>query len=304
MRVGISIVTFALFACFNAHAVNKCKDASGKVSYQDAPCATSSQAQTLKVPGQGAGLDEFPEGQSGYPSAESEPKTEAERRALRKKQSKQAISVASTQGTYEGCSRVHQGFSQRHGALYAKWRRKNAFLIQQHEWSKPYQAELKKERQKVLDMAKERVGNEKVGAALSRGFCEKLFIDLLRVSLTADSEMGFNSRGNDSRASRDVKKGRVIRGGYSDVTLANAQAAYESCSELDPTFEKQHADKFNRWREQNEEAFSFHEQRSEYQSLVEKFKQKSLSPESIAKTEKFCAKEFGPLILRSTRPTR
>jgi hypothetical protein len=48
MRVMIG-VALGLICATNAYAINKCTDASGKVSYQEEPCVSGAKASTIKV---------------------------------------------------------------------------------------------------------------------------------------------------------------------------------------------------------------------------------------------------------------
>ena len=50
----LRLVHFALWAtltCQNTYAINKCTDATGKIAFQDKPCASSQQAQAVNLHG-------------------------------------------------------------------------------------------------------------------------------------------------------------------------------------------------------------------------------------------------------------
>jgi len=158
-RAGAALATAALvLAALPAHAINKCIDRHGKVSYQAAPCPESSKQEKVSVmpgpapsPAQGAAAAKAPAfGPTGLLS-------EGEDRA-----DPRMDAIVSTLATYEGCEIAAPQFARENAAKYAAWRAENAQLLDRLPHSGRYI--------KILQIERSRVQNQLGDPAARKAF--------------------------------------------------------------------------------------------------------------------------------------
>ncbi len=145
MKASAFFMAIALLASANVHAINKCKDASGKVSYQDAPCAGTNKAQVLKVPQKAS-----PEAESSARSGAAAPAASVEHSnpgGRTKAMNGNALLLAAVHATLENCARLDSSGSGKYSAAMKKWRAENAVALEQNESSEQYQQVLQRVRQ-------------------------------------------------------------------------------------------------------------------------------------------------------------
>ncbi len=117
----------AFAAAPQAHAINKCVDKAGNVTYQETRCpgdAKEDQVKGVPPPGDpGAGAA------GRYPALG--PADDPEDAGM--------LNVVSVMVGYEGCTRASPEFAQVHAAQYGAWRAGNAAYLERLEHSPRYQ---------------------------------------------------------------------------------------------------------------------------------------------------------------------
>ena len=141
MRRGALAAAALALAATQAHALNKCIDAHGKVSYQNLPCPEHSRQQKVTVmpgprhdmpaprtdPAIAAGL---------LPAAQDRPDPRMD----------EAVSIVTR---YEGCESASPAFAHANAAHYQEWRRANGEILDRLPRSRHYMAVLQAERVRV-----------------------------------------------------------------------------------------------------------------------------------------------------------
>ncbi|GAA6141644.1 DUF4124 domain-containing protein [Hydrogenophaga sp. 5NK40-0174] len=170
MKGHACLIALALMASANAHAINKCKDASGKISYQDAPCAGTSKTQVLRVPQKAA--SETASSTGGSPAAPAGTDHSGTPASLTKSMNRDALLLAAVHATLEICAKLDASGGGNYSAAMKKWRTENAEALKQHENSEQYQQVLQRVRQ-------ENSGNQSEAARNSlRAMCEQQILPL------------------------------------------------------------------------------------------------------------------------------
>ncbi|HXF78272.1 MAG TPA: DUF4124 domain-containing protein [Usitatibacter sp.] len=144
-RASLAAAALAL-AAMPVHAINKCVDHHGKVSYQNAPCPESSKEEKVTVmPGPAPSA---PQAAATAKSASAYGPTGL----LRSDQDgadPRMDSVVSTLSTYEGCETASPQFAQANRAKYSAWRSDNAELLDRLPHSSRYMKLLRIQRAHV-----------------------------------------------------------------------------------------------------------------------------------------------------------
>jgi len=113
-----------LLAATQAHAINKCVDKAGKVTYQEGRCpddATQNQVQILAPP------DNAGAASSGAAFGSDDP------------EDPEMLNVVSVLLGYEGCTKASPDFATTHAAQYETWRASNGNYLARLEHSARYQ---------------------------------------------------------------------------------------------------------------------------------------------------------------------
>jgi hypothetical protein len=147
MRVcTVMTMTFvALLASVDAHAINKCKDASGKVTYQDEACDDSSKAQVMKVPQKAPPAAASAKG--GAPASPASAGDNSTPGAGVKLLNREMLGLAAMHATLENCARVDSAGRRKYLAALSKWRSENAESLKRHENTEAYQSILQRVRE-------------------------------------------------------------------------------------------------------------------------------------------------------------
>lgn len=147
MRVcTVMTMTFvALLASVDAHAINKCKDASGKVTYQDEACDDSSKAQVMKVPQKAPPAAASAKG--GVPASPASAGDNSTPGAGVKLLNREMLGLAAMHATLENCARVDSAGRSKYLAALSKWRSENAESLKRHENTEAYQSILQRVRE-------------------------------------------------------------------------------------------------------------------------------------------------------------
>jgi hypothetical protein len=140
----LTMTFFALLASVDAHAINKCKDASGKVSYQDAACDDSSKAQALKVPQKTPPAAVSAKG--GAPASTASAGDNSTPGAGVKLLNREMLGLAALHATLENCARLDSAGRGKYLAALSKWRSENAEGLKRHENTEAYQSILQRVR--------------------------------------------------------------------------------------------------------------------------------------------------------------
>lgn len=121
-----------------AHAINKCVDKAGKVTYQEGHCPDDAKENALK------GLpapDDSAAAPSGAPAAGSDDDPE----------DPHMLDLVSVVVGYEGCTRALPDFATVHAAQYEAWRAGNARYLARLEHSPRYKEVLANGRRQNAD---------------------------------------------------------------------------------------------------------------------------------------------------------
>ena len=141
-RAAAPVIAAALaLAAMPAHALNKCIDRHGKVSYQSAPCPGQSREEKVTImpgPARAAAAPKVdPAVAAGLvPASGDRPDPRMDE-------------VVSTVATYEGCASASPAFARANDAHYQAWRDANAELLERLPRSRHYMTVLQAERVRV-----------------------------------------------------------------------------------------------------------------------------------------------------------
>lgn len=141
----LTMTLVAVLASVNAHAINKCKDASGKVSYQDEACSDSSKAQALKIPQKAPPAAATSKG--GAPASTASAGDNSTPSAGVKLLSREVLGLAALHATLENCARVDSAGRSKYQAALSKWRSENAEALSRYENTEAYQSILQRVRE-------------------------------------------------------------------------------------------------------------------------------------------------------------
>lgn len=141
----LTMTFVALLASVDAHAINKCKDASGKVSYQDAACDDSSKSQALKVPQKAPPV--APSAKGGAPASTASSGDSPSPGAGIKLLNREMLGLVAVHATLENCARLDSAGRSKYLAALSKWRSENAEGLKRHENTEPYQLMLQRVRE-------------------------------------------------------------------------------------------------------------------------------------------------------------
>jgi len=136
-RALVVLAAVLALAAGEAHAINKCLDKKGQVTYQEGRCPDDAQENQFKpMPGPP------PDANPGY--APPGTATPAEQEAA-------VTQLASVQLGYEGCTAANPAFEQQHAAQYDAWRANNSVLLSRYGNTESYRAALAHGRQELKD---------------------------------------------------------------------------------------------------------------------------------------------------------
>ena len=140
----IAIAAVLALATLQAHAINKCIERNGKVSYQNGPCPANTRQENVKVyapppppPSKGPAQPVSPLNAWGLVKPDQDGPDPV------------MDQLVSTMTTYEGCETAAPAFAKAHGAQYEAWRSSNASLLDRLTRSQRYRRVLQSERKKV-----------------------------------------------------------------------------------------------------------------------------------------------------------
>lgn len=146
-------------------AIHKCVDASGQVSYQDAPCAPQAQQSTFGLAGSAQpepSGDAQPQARSSGPAAGDDSQDEA------------MLPLVGVQALYDTCTRATPDFAITYGEAIQAWRRQHERALADYETSGRYRELLsnaeEEQRQQFSgqDDALVRFCNAQAGSVLNR----------------------------------------------------------------------------------------------------------------------------------------
>jgi hypothetical protein len=161
-RLAPAFAAVCLALALPAGAINKCVDARGRVTYQEADCAEGARQDTLKID---AGPRAAPAGEA----AKAPPLAPEE-----DKEDPRLLDLVATQVTYESCAEADPAFGERHGATYDAWRKGYAEFFRHIDRSPRYQAVLERGREQSRNQYRAPVNRERLAK-----FCESQFIPVL-----------------------------------------------------------------------------------------------------------------------------
>ena len=165
MNASAFLMTLGLLASVSVHAINKCKDPSGKISYQDAACNDSSKAQALRVAQKApTAATNAKNGVPASPATTDDNDTPGSRVKLL---NREMLGLAAFHATLENCARLNTAGREKYLAALSKWRTENAEGLRRHENTEAYQS--------ILQRVREENGGDQseVVRANLRGLCER-----------------------------------------------------------------------------------------------------------------------------------
>ena len=139
-RAAVAAAALAL-AATQAHALNKCIDPHGRVTYQNTPCPERSREQKVTV---------MPGPRREPPAPPADPAIAAGLLpASQDRPDPRMDEVVATVARYEGCESASPAFARANAADYQAWRRANGELLDRLPRSRHYMAVLRVERVRV-----------------------------------------------------------------------------------------------------------------------------------------------------------